>query len=589
MKPYERLVTINDQWAKVGSERQIIDSKSRYYGGVIDPFTGVPWPSHTNTPFVMSIWAASIANPDSAYYRNEMLTARLETASRFMLHYQHTDGTISPGWTNYHSPPDTGFVIVGLAQLLQVIEADGWSEFKPIAENLMLFLRRTIPAMLTGGSHTPNHRWVMAAALGFLYRLFELEDLKLRAEEWLAEGLDYTSDGEWTERSNGIYNTVSDVMLYHTAKLFGRPELLEPVRLNLRMMMYMVHPDGEIVTDYSGRQDYGQKSSLAEYYLPYRLMAEEDRDPQFSAMALRAEEALLQPEVNWSTAMIGHLLHPEWREGGIAPASLTKAYRQLINGDYPRSAYMKERIRRGLSAAPGHSKLHFEFGAPVARYLNDRTSVTVMSESSSFFSLRHGQIKLLGVQIASSFGPGSVVMQRLTEKEGTYFLQGVEEKGYYGPIPQEVLPAESASGIAPWYLLPHEARPLTHAQRQTIHVQVEETDEGWEIRLVSEGPADVLTQIVFLLGEEGSVLLNYDEIPKERSVLWERGSLRYEVGGDWMELTGGACEHQAEALRNTNYPSGCRLVIANLITPFEHAFAIRLSNDNLPSIDRLQE
>ena len=52
-------------------------------------------------------------------------------------------------------------------------------------------------------------------------------------------------DGEWTERSNGIYNVVSDVMLIHAARLLKRPELLVPVRANLKMMTYLVHPDGK--------------------------------------------------------------------------------------------------------------------------------------------------------------------------------------------------------------------------------------------------------------------------------------------------------------------------------------------------------
>lgn len=78
-----------------------------------------------------------------------------------------------------------------------------------------------------------------------------------RAEQWLAEGMDITPDGEWTERSNGIYSAVSDIMLIHAARLLNRPELLDPVRLNLRMMVYLVHPTGEVVTDYSGRQDLG--------------------------------------------------------------------------------------------------------------------------------------------------------------------------------------------------------------------------------------------------------------------------------------------------------------------------------------------
>lgn len=138
--------------------------------------------------------------------------------------------------------------------------------------------------MLTGGCHTPNHRWVLTAALAQLYDIFKRPELLERADEWLAEGLDITADGEWTERSNGIYNAVSNVALYHTARVLNRPELLDSVRLNLRMMVYLIHPSGEVVTDYSGRQDFGQTYDMATYYTIYRLMAAHDMDPIFAAM-----------------------------------------------------------------------------------------------------------------------------------------------------------------------------------------------------------------------------------------------------------------------------------------------------------------
>ena len=65
----------------------------------------------------------------------------------------------------------------------------------------------------------------------------------------------------------------------------NRPELIECVRRNLRMMMYLIHPSGEVVTDYSGRQDFGQTFNMANYFPIYRLMAAHDKDPIFAAMA----------------------------------------------------------------------------------------------------------------------------------------------------------------------------------------------------------------------------------------------------------------------------------------------------------------
>src|SRR5690606_16709166 len=126
--------------------------------------------------------------------RDPQLLAALERSAGFMLRRQHEDGTISLGGTNFHSPPDTGFVINGMTQIYKLLHRGDWEPVRAVEEKVKLFLERAIPAMLSGGCHTPNHRWVIAAALGSLHELFGDERLISRAEEWLAEGMDCTND-----------------------------------------------------------------------------------------------------------------------------------------------------------------------------------------------------------------------------------------------------------------------------------------------------------------------------------------------------------------------------------------------------------
>ena len=82
-------------------------------------------------------------------------------------------------------------MVGGVTQMYQLLNRHDWAEVAPVAAKLKLFLERTIPAMLTGGCHTPNHRWVITAALSLLYEIFPLPELIARAEEWLAEGIGY--------------------------------------------------------------------------------------------------------------------------------------------------------------------------------------------------------------------------------------------------------------------------------------------------------------------------------------------------------------------------------------------------------------
>ncbi|MNZ71758.1 hypothetical protein D3C78_901240 [compost metagenome] len=498
-----------------------------------------------------------------------------------MLRFQHADGTISPGWTNMHSPPDTAFVVGGLAQVYMLMSEHAWEPLGAATEQIRKFLERTVPALLTGGCHTPNHRWVITAALGFMYNLTGRPELKERANAWLAEGLDCTEDGEWTERSNGIYNAVSDIVLYYTAEQLDRPELLEPVRRNLRMMGYMLHPDGEVVTDYSGRQDFGTRFDMGNYFLILKLMAAHDKDPLFEALAEVAAEALSHPGGLPNHAMIGLLRYKALRGQAVEPAKLPEQYRVIINGGFAREQYLSRMEAAGHGGRIYHSRLHPDFGAPVARQRDGATSVTVMTETSSFFALRHGAAKLLGVQLGTSFEPGFVRMSSLQQLDDGYRLTATEKKGYYGPVSAEHLP-ESASGeVSPWYLLPHHLREMTHEQRHDVEVEITEIGEGWRIRVHCERPEVLLTQISFVFSREGELTGDDLESAAAGTWFWKSGKARLTAGEDWLELSAGAHEHLARVLNNTSYSPDCQTLIVNLMTPYDTTFDIRLSKQHI--------
>ncbi|WP_172251503.1 hypothetical protein [Saccharibacillus deserti] len=583
---YERLVQKNDEAVESGLLRQVLEPESRYYGGTVDPSTGIAWVNHTSgTPTDMCNWGSALVNPDSVHYRDESLLERLRLASEFVLRAQHGDGSISPGWTNYHSPPDTAFVVVGYSQLYELLERAQWEPLRPVLGNMKLFLERTLPALVTGGGHTPNHRWVLCAALGCLHRLLCSEEALRRADEWLAEGMDITPDGEWTERSNGIYSAVSDIMLIYAARLLGRPELLEPVRLNLRMMVYLVHPSGEIVTDYSGRQDLGHFHDLSPYYLPYAMLALQGGDPLLAGMAELAGAVLDGPGAASVHVLVQMLLDPELRgpfgaEAGQAAAAVPTRYEKVLNGEFLRGGYLKDMEGAGHYGRIFHSRLHTDFGAPVARIRDGGTSVTLMTETPSFFALRHGAARLLAVQVSSYFSPGYVPMQEMAPAEGGgYRLSGEQKKGYYGPVRREQLPASAGTKISPWYLLPHHARELTHEQTFRVGVEARSAEKGnaWVLRIAAEEPQDVMTQLSFVFGGEGEIVSGELLEAGTDRWLWSGGILRYECGEDWIELEGGELSHLSKSVREANLPSGCKAVSVNLMTPLDKTITIRLS------------
>lgn len=575
----EQLVKLNDRWVEQGLAGQILDQNHRSFGGVIDPENGIAWPNHhAGTPVWMAVWGAALVNPSSAYYHSEQVLERLEYAAQYMLAFQHDDGSISPGWTNFHSPPDTAFVVVGYSQLYLLLEQDDWSKSAPVASRILLFLKQTIPVMVTGGCHTPNHRWVLSAALSYLYRLFGDARLLERAEQWLAEGIDITPDGEWTERSNGIYNAVSDVMFIHTARLLDKPELLEPVRANLEMMIYLIHPSGEIVTDYSGRQDFGQNFTLDSYMLSYYLMTIIDQNSQFAAMTGLAQQALqntARPPSSANNPLIGMLLYPDEGES-VRATSLPTHYRKMINLSFDRHQYIKQIAEVGYHQIQ-YSRPHLDFGAPVMRIRKGDTSITMMTETSSLLAIRYGQVRLLGLQIASYFGPGFVPMQSLTPTVDGFTMTATYEKGYNSCVPEHELPDSAQATVSPWYLLPHQHRIATHTQTYQLEVRISELEHGFDLEIISNEPTDVMTQLSFVFDQQAMITAvdgQLEQITPE-SQLWSAGTVVVQQGNDMMELTGGCLQHTASSVREASYPRDCQTLLVNVMTPFVHRIGIR--------------
>ncbi|MBK7608440.1 MAG: hypothetical protein IPI18_15130 [Saprospiraceae bacterium] len=106
-----------------------------------------------------------------------------------------------------------------------------------------------------------------------------------RIDQWLAEGIDIDADGQYNERSTSVYSPLSDRWLITMARILNRPELFAPVRKNLDMTQYLIHINGDLVTELSKRQDQYTTAPCQAYFLPYLLMGIHHRDTQYLNMA----------------------------------------------------------------------------------------------------------------------------------------------------------------------------------------------------------------------------------------------------------------------------------------------------------------
>jgi hypothetical protein len=243
------LVERNDVAVRGVLQSQITDSANPNRGSVPDQF-GLH--SSGSAGGVAETLAASFVHPQSTFYREKTLLDRIRLAAGFLERAQSPQGNIDLLTTNFNSPPDTGFVVHNVATAAAIGRKHGAEE---IVRLLQPFLVRAGGGMAEGGIHTPNHRWVICSALAQIDELYPDSRFVRRIDEWLAEGIDIDRDGQFTERSTLTYNVVTDRALLVVAAKLKRPELLEPVRQNLRALTYLLHADGEVVTEISRRQD----------------------------------------------------------------------------------------------------------------------------------------------------------------------------------------------------------------------------------------------------------------------------------------------------------------------------------------------
>lgn len=222
------------------------------------------------------------------------LTARLTVL-------QHPDGTIDSD--NIHSPPDTGFVLESLESVLLIAgKASPPADLAAALEPVRNFCDRGARMLVHAGIHTPNHRWLVVGVLAHAFRRTGEEAFRVRALDWLGEGIDLDADGQYSERSAGIYTAVTNHSLIRAYEGLGAPELLEPVRRSLEALLLLLQPNGEIETVASRRQDQAMVFSPERHFFPFWYMACHDANPRFAAGARLAarggEEASWQlPDV----------------------------------------------------------------------------------------------------------------------------------------------------------------------------------------------------------------------------------------------------------------------------------------------------
>jgi len=263
---------------------QVKSSSNRDYGGLMNPADYMV--SAKFSIYGLTAISSVYFNQDSRYFNDNRLYEAIGLLMDYIEGVQRDSGNFDLISCNFDSAPDTAFMVQRLAIAYKLANKFGSGEKSRIVKDkLMDIIKKAGYGIADGGFHTPNHRWVIASALMMSHNITGIQYFKEVAEKYLGEGIDCNEDGEFTERSTGIYNVVNDNALIILAEETENWNLLEYVKRNLEMMLTFIEPDGSIYTGNSTRQDKGIKYYPDNYYHLYLYMANRLKDGRFAYMA----------------------------------------------------------------------------------------------------------------------------------------------------------------------------------------------------------------------------------------------------------------------------------------------------------------
>ena len=514
--------------------------------------------------------AAAFCAPESSHHRSGVLIEPMQQLSAILINSQHPDGTIDAG--NLNSPPDTGFVLETVCAALAVLKQLNDSRLSATKANLEKFVLAGGEALVTGGVHTPNHRWVVSAALARIHSLFPAQKYLKRIDDWLGEGIDIDADGQFSERSTGIYSRVIDNALITMARLLPRPELLEPARRNLEMNVYYMHPDGEVETIGSRRQDQNMVSHIANYYLEYRYLAIRDQNPIFAAVTRFIEENQRnRNRIGEAYPLIYFLEEPLLRnalpDGGSIPSSYAKLFAHSAMA----------RIRRGTTSATVYGGSDWPLGV-----------ASGLASNPTFFTFRKGSAILESARMgAAFFSEGAFHSEGLMRNSNVYVLQQCYEVPYYQPLPPEKRNPRGDYQLTPakdcrfWSKMDFPNRPMSNIQRLEQRISIVEDSGKFEISFDIFGHDRVPVAIELTFRPGGKLEGVLMEMVKGRIYLLKEGTGRYIVGNDVIEFGPGEARHEWINLSGASYlahgatlrPNGCCVYITGF-TPLRRTLTI---------------
>lgn len=394
---------------------------------------------------------AVYCNEESALYHDAGLYQMIKAGLSYIERCQHDTGRFDFISCNFDSAPDTAFCIKRLLPVLHYLEANRKTEEEELMwASIREIVRKGAGGILTGGFHTPNHRWAIASNLMECGKYFQDEELIRGAEKYLVEGIDCNEDGEFAEKSSGNYNRINNDAMITLAETTGDDRYYEYAVRNLKMMLTYLEPDGSIFTANSTRQDNGKVIYPRDYYLEYLTVGYRRQIPEFLDAANAIFQTVVEKQMMAPDCLIHMMNHPE----------------------------LKTLEHEGCSIADEYHR--FYQGSGIVRARRGAYGYTVMKDKSGFLYVSGQKLRIQMKVCGGFFEHRSFCPAVLEKQEQGYHLEQEMKAWYY-------LPFKEYQGTADWWEMDQTKREKIGGVKMTIGADVAEVEGGLDVHIKASG------------------------------------------------------------------------------------------------------
>jgi hypothetical protein len=517
------IVKHHDESVEYYLKAQITDPSDRWRGSLKDEYGLPSWGAAGG---MATSFATAFLHPDSKFHYDKTMVQRIALACDFLQRESTPDGNINLAITNWNSTPDTAFCIRSMATGAILLKRNNQQEVFALMDP---YLRTAGRALATGGVHTPNHRWVVSAALSQLYEIYADPAYLRRIDQWFAEGMDIDADGQFDERSTGQYAPIVDAALVTVAAKLNRPQLLDYVRRNLDATLYLLHADYELVTEFSHRQDLNERRNAGSYWFPLHYLGMHDANGRYLTLSRQFAST--------AGSLAALMEYPELNQSGPPSAPLPNDFEKTFPG------LGLGRIRRG------------------------QTSVSILKDYSRFFTLRHGEAVLNGVRFSSAFfGKGQFTSDEWSKEGGSYKLVQHLEGPYFQPFtpPRAIHAGE-------WNKTRKDRQQSQICRLEQI-ATITETKKGFRVRVQSHGTKDVPVAVEINFRPGGKFEGVEPAYKAQEAWILPSGATGvFRAGKDEVRFGPGLKQHAYTAVRGAQPKLDGPSVYLTGFTPFDHS------------------